>query len=225
MMTLVLPFALTFTEPICFFLNLYIALIYGLLYCWFESYVVVFIDIYGFSLGTEGLAYLGILIGVIVTLPFFCFYLYKYTEPQFNENGELAPEKRLPPACVGAFFLPICLFWFGWTSNPNVHWISPIIASSLFGGGTLLLFNAVLNYLGDAYPKYQASVLAGNDLFRSSFGAGFPLFAGAMYDYLGVGWASSTLGFLSIAFIPIPFVLYFYGERIRKASKKARHDL
>ena len=43
---------------------------------------------------------------------------------------------------------------------------------------------------------------------RSSFGAGFPLFATAMYKNLGVGWASSTLGFLSIAFIPIPFLLY-----------------
>jgi hypothetical protein len=42
---------------------------------------------------------------------------------------------------------------------------------------------------------------------RSAFGAGFPLFATAMYKDLGVGWASSTLAFISIAFIPIPFVL------------------
>ena len=82
---------------------------------------------------------------------------------------------------------------------------------------------------------------------RSSFGAGFPLFATAMYKNLGVAWASSTLGFLSIAFIPIPFVLYRvscssfsrsllqvpgiwltldyqYGETIRKRSKLARQD-
>lgn len=32
MMVLVRPFTLSFTEPICFFLNLYIALIYALLY-------------------------------------------------------------------------------------------------------------------------------------------------------------------------------------------------
>lgn len=32
--------------------------------------------------------------------------------------------------------------------------------------------------------------------------------AAAMYDDLGVAWASSTLAFISIAFIPIPFVLY-----------------
>lgn len=69
-----------------------------------------------------------------------------------------------------------------------------------------------MNYLGDAYPEYAASVLAGNDFIRSSFGAGFPLFASAMYNKLGVGWASSLLGFLSVLFIPIPFALYYYGE-------------
>jgi DHA1 family multidrug resistance protein-like MFS transporter len=45
------------------------------------------------------------------------------------------------------------------------------------------------------------------------------------YHKLGVGWASSLLGFLSVAFIPIPFLLYKYGETLRKRSKMARHDL
>ena len=101
----------------------------------------------------------------------------------------------------------------------------PVIGSAFFSMGAFLMFMAVLAYLGDAYPKYVASVYAGNDLVRSSFGAAFPLFANAMYHKLGVGWASSLLGFLSVAFIPIPFVLYFYGKRIRKASKMATHDL
>ncbi len=101
----------------------------------------------------------------------------------------------------------------------------PVIGSSFFSMGAFLLFMAVLAYLGDAYPKYIASVFAGNDLMRSSFGAAFPLFANAMYHKLGVAWASSMLGFLSIAFIPIPFVLYYYGGRIRGISKMATHDL
>lgn len=139
--------------------------------------------------------------------PFFWF-LHKYTEPQFNENGEIKPEKRLPPAFFGAFCIPVCLFWFGWSARPSIHWIMPIIGSAFFSVGTFLLFNSVLNYLPDAYPEVAASVLAGNDFMRSSFGAGFPLFASAMYRNLGVNWASSTLAFLSIAFIPIPFVLF-----------------
>ena len=84
----------------------------------------------------------------------------------------------------------------------------PIIGSAWYSFGTFLLIISVLNYLPDTYPEYAASVLAGNDFMRSSFGAGFPLFATAMYKNLGVDWASSTLAFLSIAFIPIPFVLY-----------------
>jgi len=225
MMTLVKPFSLNFTEPICFALNLYIALIYGLLYVWFESFAIVFVEIYGFNLGEEGLSFVGILVGGFVILPPFFAYLYYVQEPQFNENGEIQPEKRLPPAFIGAFCIPICLFWFGWTSRASVPWIVPIIGSSFFTIGAFLLFNSVLNYLGDAYPNDAASVYAGNDFMRSCFGAGFPVFAAAMYNNLGVAWASSTLGFLSIAFIPIPFVLYMYGERIRKASPRARHDL
>lgn len=101
----------------------------------------------------------------------------------------------------------------------------PIIGSTFFSTGAFLLFMAVLSYLADSYPKYVASVLAGNDLVRSSFGAAFPLFANAMYKKLGIKWASSLLGFLAIAFIPIPFVLYRYGKKIRLASKAARHDI
>jgi MFS transporter, DHA1 family, multidrug resistance protein len=208
MMTLVRPFLLCFTEPMVFLLNMYIALIYGLLYIWFESFPIVFIEIYGFTLGLEGTAFLGILIGVFVTLPPFVWYQMKYVEPKFNDKGELQPEWRLPPSFVGAFCIPICLFWFGWSSRPDVHWIVPIIGTAWFSIGAFLLFNSVLNYLSDAYPQYAASVLAGNDFFRSSFGAGFPLFASAMYRNLGVGWASSLLGFLAIVFIPIPFFLF-----------------
>ena len=225
MMVFIRPFTLSFTEPICFLLNLYLALIYGLLYLWFESFPIVFLDIYHFTLGTEGLAFLGILMGsFIIMIPFF-YYNYKYVEPQFNEEGRLRPEIRLQPAFVGAFLIPICLFWFGWSARPSINWIMPVIGSAFFSMGSFLLFMAVLAYLGDAYPKYIASVFAGNDLMRSSFGAAFPLFADAMYHKLGVGWASSLLGFLSIAFIPIPFVLYFYGRNIRGASKMATHDL
>lgn len=178
---------------------------------------------YGFSLGTSGLAFLGILIGAVVVMPPFFWYVHRYMEPKFNEKGEIKPEERLVPAFVGAFCIPICLIIFGWTSG-RTHWFWPIFGSSFFSMGAFLLFMSVLSYLGDAYPKYVASVYAGNDLVRSAFGAGFPLFANAMYTKLGIDWASMLLAFLAMAFIPIPFILYRKGESIRKRSKMARHD-
>ncbi|EAT85845.1 hypothetical protein HBI56_144620 [Parastagonospora nodorum] len=225
LMTLVKPITLNFTEPIVFLLNLYIALIYGLLYIWFESFPLVFEGIYGFSLGIEGVAFLGILVGTLIGAACLFAWLYFYQEKQFDDDGNIAPEKRLIPAMVGCFFVPICLFWFGWASRSDVHWIVPIIGTSFFGIAAFTLFNAVLPYLSDAYPDSVASVLAGNDLMRSAFGAGFPLFATAMYKRLGINWASSLLAFLGIAFIPIPFVLYKFGKRIRNKSKLARKDI
>ncbi|KAG9205955.1 hypothetical protein G6514_006233 [Epicoccum nigrum] len=224
-MSLLKPITLNFQEPIVFLLNLYIALIYGLLYIWFESFPLVFEGVYGFSLGLEGVAFLGILVGTLIAVVILFSWLHFYQEKQFDENGNIAPEKRLIPAMVGCWCVPICLFWFGWASRSSVPWIVPIIGTAFFGIAAFTLFNAVLPYLSDAYPNNVASVLAGNDLMRSAFGAGFPLFATAMYKRLGINWASSLLGFLGIAFIPIPFLLYKYGKQIRQKSKNARKDI
>jgi MFS transporter, DHA1 family, multidrug resistance protein len=116
----------------------------------------------------------------------------------------------------------------------------PIIGTCWFAVGALVIVNAVLSYLPDAFPTEIPAVMAGSAFMRFSFGAGFPLFAPAMYANLGVHWASSLLGFLGLAYVPIPFLFYFvshwpafcprvanrslqYGEKFRNASKRARH--
>lgn len=40
-----------------------------------------------------------------------------------------------------------------------------------------------------------------------------------MYGRLGIAWASSLLGFLSLGMCAIPFVFIKYGDRIRGRSK------
>lgn len=55
-------------------------------------------------------------------------------------------------------------------------------------------------------------------------GAGFPLFARAMFDTLGLDWGSALLGFLSIAFIPIPFALWYYGRRVSKLRSHSQRS-
>ncbi|KAE8382871.1 major facilitator superfamily domain-containing protein [Aspergillus bertholletiae] len=223
---LIRPFQLCFLEPIVLFLNLYISLIYGILYIWFEAYPIVFSEIHGFNAGETGLAFLGIIVGAVLTIAGYFVWKAKYQAQFFDEKWNIAPEHQLPPTCVGAFAIPISLFWFGWTGNfESVHWIVPIIASVFFSAGGCLIFNGIFSYLAHAYPKYAASALAGNDFMRSSFGAGFPLFATAMFHNLGVGWACTLLGCLTVLFVPYPFLLLKYGKRLRMSSKYARHDI
>ena len=66
---LVRPFALNFQEPIVLILNIYIGLIYALLYIWFESFPIVFIGIYHWREQMLGLSFLGIFVGTLILIP------------------------------------------------------------------------------------------------------------------------------------------------------------
>lgn len=233
MMTLVRPFLLTIVDPMVLLLNLLIGLVYAILYVWLEAFPIVFIETHGFSYGEMGLAFLSILVGAVLAFSSFVWYCKVRLEPMFDrKGGKLAPEDRLEPALVSLIFLPICLFGFGWTSTASIHWIVPMIFAGMFAIGTFGAFQAVLNFLADAYPDYVASVLASNDLFRSIMGAAFPLFARAMFMNLQalngpaafpVAWGCTLLGCLTLVFVPLPWIFYFYGPKLRKASRYASY--
>jgi DHA1 family multidrug resistance protein-like MFS transporter len=95
-----------------------------------------------------GLAFLGILGGVFVTLPFYFSYIYYVEEKMYDENGQIKPEKRMRVAAFGSILAPASLLWFGWTARSSIHWIVPILGSSLFPMSALLLFVSLIQYLG-----------------------------------------------------------------------------
>lgn len=66
-----------------------------------------------------------------------------------------------------------------------------------------------------------ASAVAANSLLRSLAGAGFPLFAAQTFNNLGIQWAGTLLGCLAAVMIPIPFIFYKWGPKIRARSKFA----
>ncbi|GES63684.1 MFS general substrate transporter [Aspergillus terreus] len=209
------PWALLFREPIVLLLTIYLSIIYGILYLLFAAYPIVYQQGRGWSEGMSGLPFLGMLIGIlcstVATVPMY----YRYKKKTLATIGRLPPEARLPDSFIGAISLPVGLFWFAWTNGPSVHWMASVAAGVPFGFGMVMVFLPVLNYLVDAYTIYAASVIAANSAARSIFGAAFPLFAGSMYEGLGIHWASSLLAFLALACVPLPFLFYKFGPAIR----------
>ncbi|KAI0768444.1 MFS general substrate transporter [Irpex lacteus] len=220
MTCLVRPIILSSREPIVIAWNLYCSLLYAILYCWIESFGVVFIEHHGFSLGENGLAFISLPVGGLVAYIVFLPYINKVLKPKFAD-GSFVPEDRLPITMLGGALLPISLFWFGWTSSGSIHWISPMAAASLWMVSNYLIFMSGLSYLIDCYPRHVASVLAGNVVMRSAAGAVFPLFSNAFFHHLGVGPACSVLGGIACLLLPIPFLLYRYGPKLRSWSKYA----
>ncbi|KAJ5084448.1 hypothetical protein NUU61_009027 [Penicillium alfredii] len=214
------PFVMAVTEPICIFWDIYIAIVYGILYLCFVAYPIVFQDIRGWSLGLSGLAFLGIGIGVLITIA--CEPLIRRLINSHDidpETGKVHPEAMVSFVCICAILIPIGELWFAWTCSPaSIHWIVPLLAGIPFGAGNTGVFIYASNYLTYSYGMYAASALAGNSVIRSILGGVLPLAGSYMYASLGPNWSGTLLGLLEFVIVPIPFVFYKYGHRIRMRS-------
>ncbi|KAL2818512.1 major facilitator superfamily domain-containing protein [Aspergillus cavernicola] len=222
-LSLLRPFQMLFLEPMCLCLDLYSAVLLGILYLFFGAFPLVFKTNHDMNLWQVGLTFLGIITGMLLAAasnPLWNSIRQRLMDKcEADRNSE--PEYRLPPAILGAVFIPVGLFWFGWTTYSTVHWIAPVIGSAVFGCGVLLVFTGVFTFLVDAYPNYAASALAANGFVRCSFAAAFPLFGNQMYEKLGYQWATSVLAFITLAMMPFPLLFLRYGKVLRKRSKFA----
>lgn len=93
---------------------------------------------------------MGIAIGMIASATGSILDNGRYARTAAKHGGVAPPEARLPPAIAGSVLLPVGLFWFSWTNGTNVHWVVPIIGSSIFAAGLVLVFLSLLNYLIDS---------------------------------------------------------------------------
>ncbi|CAI7598312.1 unnamed protein product [Penicillium discolor] len=221
---LIRPFQLLAT-PICFLVALYASFVYGILYLSLAAFPIVFQEIRGWNQVVGALPFLAYLVGILmgggINLANQKFYLKRFKA----NNNRAIPEARLPPMMLGSVIFAAGLFVFGWTSPKNFHWICPNIGAVMMGFGFFTIFQAALNYLIDTFQKYAASAIAANTFLRSMFAGCFPLFTSAMFHNLGVPWAASVLGFISVALIPIPYLFYKFGKRIRARGTWSRDSV
>ncbi|KAJ7108531.1 major facilitator superfamily domain-containing protein [Mycena epipterygia] len=204
---------------ICFILSLYMAFMYGIYYLFFTTLDGLYTTTYGFSAGIGGLMYGGLGVGFVLatmTGARFSNRLYNHLAEKNGGIGE--PEMRIPALFVGSVFVPIGLFWYGWSAQAKTHWIMPVIGSGLFGFGMMTTFLPIQLYLVDSF-KYAASALSAAFLFRSLLGFAFPLFGHQMFAALGFGGGNSLLGGLAILLgIPFPIYIYYRGGALRAKS-------
>lgn len=217
---IVRPTKMLLFSPIVSLLSLYMAIVYGYLYLLFTTITGLFEQVYGFSQGSAGLAFLGIGVGMLLGLVIFGATSDKVVTYLTNKNGgERKPEYRLPHMMIGAALVPIGLFWYGWSAQERVHYIMPIIGTGFVGSGLLATFMPIGTYLVDAFTIYAASAMAANTVLRSLLGAFLPLAGPQMYRTLGLGWGNSLLAFIAVALWPVSLGFYIYGERIRTSKR------
>ncbi|KAI9457362.1 major facilitator superfamily domain-containing protein [Boletus coccyginus] len=217
------PFQLLLFDRMALLLNIWTALLLGILYLAFQAFPVIFEGSHHFNEQMTGLTFLGIGVGMFAGISTQPLWNMLFTREAIRYDGNPPPEVRLIMGQVGAILVPIGLFWLAFTTYPQVHWIAPIIASVPFGSGIYFVFTSTFTYLVTAYRPIAASAMASNSALRSAFAAAFPLFAGAMYDRLGTVGATALLAGLTTIMAPLPFIFYRIGGRLRMSSKFATH--
>jgi DHA1 family multidrug resistance protein-like MFS transporter len=213
------PFQLVLLDPSIAFTAVYTALVYGIFYSWFEAFPLVYNAMYGFNLGELGLTFLSVTVGVILSITWYWWYIYTVVEPEIRTNGLGAPERRLIPGMFVTFLIPIGLFIFGWTANPDIHWIVSCIGIVIATAGIFLIIQCIFLYLPLVYPQYAASLFAGNDFIRSSLAAGAIHFSYPMFHNLGVGRGVSLLAGLTVGCSAGVYVLFYFGAALRARSR------
>ena len=145
----------------------------------------------------------------------FCYFLLDSYVKKKAAQGCAKPEDRLPILLLGSFIMPAGLFLYGWTAEKAVHWIVPIIGTGFIGLGLMVTSIPIRTYLVDAYTLHSASAVAAGIFFRSITGAVLPLAGPPLYAALSLGWGNSLLGFIALAFVPVPVLFYKHGEWLR----------
>ncbi|KAL2758000.1 hypothetical protein ACRALDRAFT_1040113 [Sodiomyces alcalophilus JCM 7366] len=204
-------------SPIVILICAYVSSIYGFLYLWFTTIPTVFGETYGWPTSFVGLAYTPLAVGMILSL-----YLIMRTNDATvvkltkQNNNVYEPEMRLPSTVYYAAFVPVSLFWYGWSTQEKAHWAVTIVGMVPFGFGMVGIFVPCQTYLVDVFPLYAASAVAASRASMSVLGAFLPLAGPPLYESLGLGIGNTVLGVIALVMTPIPMLLYKYGGTVRR---------
>ncbi|CAK7201804.1 hypothetical protein SEUCBS139899_004519 [Sporothrix eucalyptigena] len=218
------PLRLLLTEAIVTCLCVYIAIIYGVLYILFTTFTFVFEETYGFSARGAGLSFIAGGIGNLLGLVFASSISDRIVQRRKASGSAPVPEDRLSLVLTvpSALLLPAGLLIYGWTADKHVHWIVPMIGTSIMGFGMMGVFMSVQIYLIDAFTRHAASVTAANAVIRSILGAVLPLCGLNLYNKLGLGWGNTLLAGIELILAPVPWMLAVRGAQIRNWSSKSK---
>ncbi|RYP76308.1 hypothetical protein DL769_003648 [Monosporascus sp. CRB-8-3] len=239
------PFHFLFTEPIVFFFTLWVSFAWAILYLTFASIPLVFKRQYDFTTEQCGFVFVAMVVGSIVATVIGVYQenilkhrrwqrKTEWSESDTSDNSYVEPsrfwgflrrnfpaeshESRLYFTCLTSVLLPLGLYLFGFSAQPSIHWIVPTLAVGIATTGIFYVYLATFNYLADIYQSYASSALAAQSFGRNVLGGIFPLVAGALFTNLGEDAAGGLLGGIATALTVVPWVLVFFGERIRARS-------
>ncbi len=220
--TIVDPLIMLVSEPIVIMSSLLLGANFGFLFQWFISVPVALKLTYGFTIQRVGLAFTSALVGTFLALVMSVVLdMVSYTRGVNKKMGMMPNiEYRLYPAMLGAPLMMAALFWIGNTAKPSVNYIVPIVGTAVYVWGSMSVLIGIIAYLFDAYPpKGTLAALTAAACFRIAFAGIIPLIVIQSFMQATPQWTLGAFGFVVLALIPVPYIMFFFGRRMRERSR------
>ncbi|KAH8672216.1 MFS multidrug transporter-like protein [Ilyonectria robusta] len=224
------PFAVLFGSGVLSALSLFGSVSFSYFYVLSVSLPSILQDIYHFTPGETGSAFVALTNSLIGIGSFVAIAICHTTIDKISmklrgsPNNPNLPEYRLPLAIAAGLAMPFVMVAYGFIAQYRLPvWIL-LTAAALLDGTTLLILIPLSSYVVDAGGVYSASAMTGLIVTRCLMGTFLPLTTGPLVEALGYGWGISIFGAFSLLLAPIPMLIMRYGEKWRQRSEYTRES-
>lgn len=195
-------------------------------YCCLTIFSTVLKEKYGLSDLMVGLCYLPSGAGTIISTILNgkqVDYFYRREEKRCGGDHRACPDFRVELTrhrCLWPFIIGFCItaIAFGWAMEYSAPLAVVLILQFLIGCGTN--FNSTVTIYGqDVVPGRGGAVSASLNLVRCALAAVGTATVQLMYNAMGVGWTFVLLSGLSLAVLPLSFLVVAKGGKWREKRK------
>ncbi|KAK7937809.1 uncharacterized protein PG986_014677 [Apiospora aurea] len=188
------PLLMLGRDPIVIVCSFYLALNFAVVFQFFISGPILLKDKYGFTFGQTSLAFLAMIIGSRISL-----------------TEHLGGLPGLLPALMGGLMLSSALFAVGFTANPRGNAKLVFTGIVILTWGTMDILHAMTALSAMAFARYVAAGV-------------MPLFAVSLAENVPTKVLFAGYGGMTLVMLPVPFVLFYYGEKLSRKSGYSRYD-
>lgn len=193
---------------------------YSFAWYWWVLSVITYLPVaYAqFKPEIQGLLFLGLILGTLVSELFFSGHLSDKIMLHFSNknNGIRSPEDRLWLFYPAILITSVGLIVWGISVDKGMHWMVGQVAFFLFAAGIQMGNTVCSSYIVDCYPKHAMSVVTFYAVLLNLSAFANPFFIAPWVDTVGFTWTFATQGLICFfVMIPCAIGLQMFGERMR----------
>ncbi|KAH0612163.1 uncharacterized protein H6S33_010215 [Morchella sextelata] len=134
---------------------------------------------------------------------------------------EYRPEDRMGiNVLIAGMLYPCAILYYGWMVNQGYYWLAPMVGTTFFGFGSMLVFGASTTMLTEFVPGRSSSAVAVNNFIRNICACIGGVVAEPLIVAIGNGWLFTILSLAGLCSLSTVWIMRKFGPKWRAEVHK-----